>query len=393
MSQFVTCDDSSARPPLRSVSMDERNQIDSLEELRSLAVVLRGLDTAASKSQWNDDSAMRSVVAAAHAVLSLGDVADIGATTTHSEAEATAIASVGRARVAVAEAVLAVEEARRGSKGKPSAAAHPLYPLRAAWASLASLGRGVLSEIRHITADRPRSILLRTVITVGIGLALVAAFHLTGMKRYDLSGLTLYLFSGVVGSVVCTNSLCFEAERVRAALAAGQRVWRILVVQNLAMAILITVAGLPVVAALTWTREANPVVLVDQLVTMIFIWLGVGNVLSVIYPLRHEPVTARLKDGTWKLFLFSFVLSYGVGLTVNLTIYWRLWARETANAQIAGGAWVAFLLVLASALLSWMLLTVFAVACSQQPAVRRKLSREMIAYRQRADSAGSRAAQ
>ena len=221
---------------------------------------------------------------------------------------------------------------------------------------------------------------------MAIGLSLVAAFHLTGMKRYDLSGLTLYLFSGVVGSVVCTNSLCFEAERVRAALAAGQRVWRILVVQNLAMAILITVAGLPVVAALTWTREANPVVLVDQLVTMIFIWLGVGNVLSVIYPLRHEPVAARLKDGTWKLFLFSFVLSYGVGLTVNLTIYWRLWARETANAQIAGGAWVAFLLVLASALLSWMLLTVFAVACSQQPAVRRKLSREMIAYRQRADS-------
>ena len=373
--------------------MDDRNQIDSLEELRSLAGVLRGLDTAASKSQWNDDSAMRSVVAAAHAVLSLGDVADIGATTTHSEAEAAAIASVGRARVAVAEAVLAVEEARRGSKGKPSAAGHPLYPLRAASASLASLGRGILDEIRHITADRPRSILLRTVITVAIGLALVAAFHLTGMKRYDLSGLTLYLFSGVVGSVVCTNSLCFEAERVRAALAAGQRVWRILVVQNLAMAILITVAGLPVVAALTWTREANPVVLVDQLVTMIFIWLGVGNVLSVIYPLRHEPVTARLKDGTWKLFLFSFVLSYGVGLTVNLTIYWRLWARETANAQIAGGAWVAFLLVLASALLSWMLLTVFAVACSQQPAVRRKLSREMIAYRQRADSAGSRAAQ
>ena len=126
---------------------------------------------------------------------------------------------------------------------------------------------------------------------------------------------------------------------------------------------------------------------------MVFIWLGVGNVLSVIYPLRHEPMVARLKDGTWKPFLFSFVLSYGVGLTVNLMIYWRLWARQTANAQIAGGAWVAFLMVLASAILSWMLLTVFAVACSQQPAIRRKLSREMIAYRQPADSAGHRAAQ
>jgi hypothetical protein len=42
--------------------------------------------------------------------------------------------------------------------------------------------------------------------------------------------------------------------------------------------------------------------------------------------------------------------------------------------------------VLASAILSWLLLTVFAVACGQQPVVRRKLSREMIAYRQPADS-------
>ena len=279
--------------------MDDRNQIDSLEELRSLGrhATRPGYGSIRKPVERRQRHALCRRRRTRRAV-ALGDVADIGATTTHSEAEAGAIVSVGRARVAVAEAVLAVEAARRGSKRKPSAAAHPL---RAASASLASLGRGILSEIRHITADRPRSILLRIVITVAIGLALVAAFHLTGMKRYDLSGLTLYLFSGVVGSVVCTNSLCFEAERVRAALAAGQRVWRILVVQNLAMAILITLAGLPVVAALTWTREANPVALVDQLVTMIFIWLGVGNVLSVIYPLRHEPVAARLKDGTWKL--------------------------------------------------------------------------------------------
>jgi len=362
--------------------MDDRHTIDSLEELRSLAGVLRGLDTAASASQWNDDNAMRAVVAAAHAVLALGDAADIGATTTPSEAEAAAIASVGRARIAVAEAVLAVDNARHAT-GTPTAAGHPL---RGVVASLSSLSRGILDEVRHITADRPRKILLRIVITVAVGLALVAAYHLTGMKRYDLSGLTLYLFSVVVGSVVCTNSLCFEAERVRPALAGGQRVWRILVLQNIAMAILITIAGLPVSAARTWMRAANPVALVDQLVTMVFIWLGIGNVLSVLYPLRHEPMAARLKDGTWKPFLFSFVLSYGVGLTVNLMIYWRLWARQAANAQITGGAWVAFLLVLASAILSWMLLTVFAVACSQQPIVRRKLSREMIAYRQPADS-------
>jgi hypothetical protein len=58
-----------------------------------------------------------------------------------------------------------------------------------------------------------------------------------------------------------------------------------------------------------------------------------------------------------------------VGLTVNLMIYWRLWVRQTANAHIAGGAWVAFLLVLASAILSWMMLTVF--RRSRQPTAHR----------------------
>jgi hypothetical protein len=114
---------------------------------------------------------------------------------------------------------------------------------------------------------------------------------------------------------------------------------------------------------------------------MVFIWLGVGNVLSVVYPLRHEPVSARLADGTWKPYLFTFAVSYGVGLTVNLMIYWRLWARQAASAEIAGGMWAAFALVLASAVLSWILLTVFAVACSRQPRLRRVLSREMIVYR------------
>ena len=46
-----------------------------------------------------------------------------------------------------------------------------------------------------------------------------------------------------------------------------------------------------------------------------------------------------------------------------------------------GGDWAAFALVLASALTSWMLLTVFAAACSREPGIRRLLSREMVAYR------------
>ncbi|WP_349268873.1 hypothetical protein [Mycolicibacterium parafortuitum] len=147
------------------------------------------------------------------------------------------------------------------------------------------------------------------------------------------------------------------------------------------MAVMITSAGLPVIALLAVAGEVNPVPMIDQLVTMVFIWLGVGNVLSVVYPLRHEPVSARWHDGTWRPFLLSFAISYGVGLTVNLMIYWRLWAKYKASTELTGGAWAAFTMVFASALLSWILLTVFAVACSRDPRVRRVLSREMVVYR------------
>ena len=395
---------------------DPADAIGSFEELRWLAGTLRGLDRAAAATQWDDGGALQRAVDEARSELALhpvhptagGDIAALGASEhwqlraeqrAHdarsapppprgpAQAEADAVVAIGLARIAVAEAVLAVHRARLaaggGVGGGVGGAKRWTRHVRSSASRASELGGRVAAELRHIAADSPRSVLARTVVTLGISLSLVAVHHLTGAKRYDLTGLTLYLFSAVVGSVVCTNTLCFEAERVRAGLVRGEWIWQILVAKNIAMAALVTAAGLPVVAALTLTAGANPVVLVDQLVTMVFIWLGVGNVLSVVYPLRYEPMSARLHDGTWKPFLFTFAISYGVGLSVNLSIYWRLWAREAANARLAGGAWVAFLLVLASATFSWLLLTVLAAACSRQPGLRRKLSRELVAYRKR----------
>lgn len=386
---------------------ESARDVAAIAELRFLADTLRRIDAAAAAAEWDDGTAMAGVVADARAELTsmLGSVSDdisaAGAspqwtaraedyvravvrtrelTPPPAQAAADAVVVVGLARAAVAEAVLAVAQARRTATGDAAPA-----PVRRRAVlrvdPVLDIGRRIVEELRHVAADKPRAILTRLVITLGISLSLVAFNHFSGWSRYnDLGSFTLYLFSAVVGSVVCTNALCFEAERVRGWLSSGERIWRILVVKNLAMAALITIAGLPVIGFLAVTAEGNPVAMVDQLVTMVFIWLGVGNVLSVLYPLRHEPASARLRDGTWKPYLFSFVLSYGVGLTVNLMIYWRLWARQTAAAEL-GGDWAAFLLVLASALISWVLLSVFAVACSREPRIRRVLSREMIVYR------------
>lgn len=381
--------------------------IAAVDELRFLADAIRRVDTAAGAAHW-DDGALASVLADADAELSSvqatisGDIAVAAASAPWREraddyargvartrgvavapehASADAVLAVALARIAVAEAVVAVCRARGADVAAATGSGeNRIAVLRGA--PLSGLGKRVVAEVRHLVADKPRAVLMRLLITLGISLALVSVFHFSGMSRYDdVSRLSLYLFSAVVGSVVCTNALCFEAQRVRDAMSHGDRLWQILVAKNLAMAVLITVAALPVVAFLTVASEGNPVALVDQLVTMVFIWLGVGNVLSVLYPLRHEPISARLHDSTWKPYLFSFALSYGVGLSVNLMIFWRLWSRQTAATELSGGEWAAFLLVLLSALASWVLLTVFAVTCSREPRIRRILSREMVAYR------------
>ena len=380
--------------------------IAAVDELRFLADAIRRVDAAAGAAHL-DDGALARVLADADAELSVvqatisGDIAVAAASAPWREraddyargvartrdvevpsehASADAVLAVALARVAVAEAVVAVCRARGADVAAAGSGENRIAVLRGA--PLSGLGKRVVAEVRHLVADKPRAVLMRLLITLGISLAVVSVFHFTGMSRYDdVSRLSLYLFSAVVGSVVCTNALCFEAQRVRDAMSRGDRIWQILVAKNLAMAVLITVAALPVVAFLTVASEGNPVALVDQLVTMVFIWLGVGNVLSVLYPLRHEPISARLHDSTWKPYLFSFALSYGVGLSVNLMIFWRLWSRQTAATELSGGEWAAFLLVLLSALASWVLLTVFAVTCSREPRIRRILSREMVVYR------------
>ncbi|MGB3696698.1 MAG: hypothetical protein WBA05_04640 [Gordonia sp. (in: high G+C Gram-positive bacteria)] len=289
-------------------------------------------------------------------------------------------ATASSAELAVAEAILAQARSLPPEPVRDNGSGHGdvVALMLAATGSAARLPRLVADEIAHIFDDRPRSILVRLALTLAISVSLVLTYHLFGWATYDAKSLTIYLFSAIAGSVVCTNALCFDARRVRAKLAAQQPLWRILIVKNIAMAALIAVAAVPVVALLAvGTDHPNPLVIVDQLVAMLFIWLGVANVLSVLSPLRRESLAARLTDGTWLPYLLSFGISYGVGLTVNLMIYWRLWARHAAAHEVVGGAWAAFLLVLVSSMMSWVLLTVFAVAAAHHPVVRRVLVREM----------------
>lgn len=306
-------------------------------------------------------------------------------------AEAEAVAAVETARRAVCHAELAVLRANlavldAGNTDEVAAAVRGHTPLpgnvvlrhgRALWGMVGG-------EARHIAADRPRSVAFRLVLSLGIGLGYLAFYRLFQWeaKEARLPYLALYALSGVVGSVVCTNALSFDSGRVRAQLLGGTRLWHVLVAKNAAMFALIGAAGLLMTLVLAWLSGTDDHIVkaTGQVWTMILLWLGVANVLSVVSPLRAEPLAARRHDGTWKPYLVSFGVSYAVGLLVNLMLYWRIWAKQTMLEQL-GGPWVPVLMMVASAFAVWLFLTLTAVLLAEQPRFRRALQREMVVYR------------
>lgn len=285
--------------------------------------------------------------------------------------------ALARARIALAQAIVAA-----GPEDDGGAGAEPVRVWHEVGADalrvLRILPGRVRSELRAVLFTPPYRLLLRVPATIAVAVTLLWLHRWLGWHRYDTDALVLYVFGAVIGSGASVNALCADPVRVRAQLRAREPLWRILVVKNLTLALVVALAAVPVIVLLTvGTDDLQPLVLIDQLVAMLFIWLGVANMLSVVLPLRQEPLWARRTDGTLRRYLASFAVSYGIGLAVNVMIYWRLWARQAAAEEITGGAWTAMALVFVSSALSWLLLTVTATAVAHHPALRRNLGREL----------------
>lgn len=307
-------------------------------------------------------------------------------------AEADADAAVAVAGLALIEAHRAVLQARAaclqaGDSGAVADAVRGYRPLssgRPAVRHGRALRSGVTDEFVNILTQRPRSILVKLAIGLGLGLGYLGfiRFFQWESKSELHPYLALYALSGVIGGVVCTNALSWDAGRVRAALTDGRRLWHLLLSKNITMLLLVGAAGLILSVLLAWRSGSWDVLVkaVGQLITMMILWLGVGNVLSVLAPLRVEPLLARLSDGTLRAFLASFVTSYVIGLGVNLALTWRIWARESMIDEL-GGPWIPVLTLILSAFMTYLLLTVLAVSLAGQPRIRRALLREMIDYK------------
>jgi hypothetical protein len=124
--------------------------------------------------------------------------------------------------------------------------------------------------------------------------------------------ISTYFASFVLADVTTTNVLGADHHRVAKGLSGGAPFWRVLLLKNLTLLVIVGLPTLSVAMALTLWKQ-TPAQLGDTIPNVavpIVSWLGIGNVISVLLPVGSEPLMRRWHDrrnwrrtGTWILAL------------------------------------------------------------------------------------------
>jgi hypothetical protein len=180
-----------------------------------------------------------------------------------------------------------------------ASAPRPCAAQRAAKSFERSLWPAVGAEIRWAFTP-PRTWLMGVVANVvfAVGWLAIQPLAATG-RHHDWAVLVgTYFSSWVLADVTTTNLLGADHYRVRQALADGVPMWRILVVKNLA---LLVIVGLPtlltaMVLTLWFQTPARLAITIPTVAVPIVSWLGVGNLISVLHPVAVEPLVRRWRQ-------------------------------------------------------------------------------------------------
>lgn len=125
-----------------------------------------------------------------------------------------------------------------------------------------------------------------------------------------------YFSSFVLADITTTNVLGVDHVRVLTSLSDGVPLWRLLLIKNLALILLVGMPTLTAAMVLTLWMEtpARLAVTIPTVAVPILSWLGVGNLVSALLPVRAESLQRRWRQrydirrtGAW---LFALALPY-----------------------------------------------------------------------------------
>jgi hypothetical protein len=253
----------------------------------------------------------------------------------------------------------AVRAAVRRSTPRPAAAQ------RAAKDFEQGLWPAVRAEIRWAFTP-PRTWLMGVVANLFLAAGWLMVQPLTpGSRHYDWVILvSTYFSSFILADVTTTNLLGADHYRVRKGLANGVPLWRILVIKNLALLVIVGLPTLAAAMALTLWLEtpARLGITIPTVAVPIVSWLGVGNLVSVLHPVSVEPLIRRWRQrrhhrrtGGWVLALTLPYALYYVADPMGGVEHRVLWtqvprsispvlgrdAKSFVHVAIAVGVWIA----------------------------------------------------
>jgi hypothetical protein len=248
--------------------------------------------------------------------------------------------------------------AARASAPRPAAAE------RAAKDFQQDLWPAVRAEIRWAFTP-PRTWLMGVVANLFLAAGWLLVQPLTAGRHHDWVILVgTYFSSWILADVTTTNLLGADHYRVLKGLSDGVPCWRMLLIKNLALIVIVGLPTLAVAMTLTLWLEtpARLAVTIPTVAVPIVSWLGVGNLISVLHPVSVEPLIRRWRQrrdhrraGGWLLALtLPYVLYYVADPMggVEHRVLWRqvpalIWpvlgrdAKSFVHLAIAVGVWIA----------------------------------------------------
>jgi hypothetical protein len=186
--------------------------------------------------------------------------------------------------------------------------------------------KAMAGELRWIFSERKSWL-------VGLGFNLAVAVVYVGYEHFHphshdevrIAGIATETVAWVLADVINTNQLGADADYVSRSLDSGHSITREMALKNLALACLLFpaafVLSVGVRLAIDHWRAIPHAVMFD--LSVVFVWLGVGSLLSVLLPYRPIPLRERWRNRkSWFRWCCCLVAPYVVLFAIIRPLRW-----------------------------------------------------------------------